>query len=117
MDPAAQDARVKRAIELVKQNPITKVTALAGAVGLSVSRLEHLFKFHTRRRLRDALLDCRLALAAHLLRSTNLEVKEIADLLGYRHPSGFSRPFTLRIGSNPSSYRIRANEQQKMAAE
>ncbi len=52
----------------------------------------------------------RLNNARHLLSSTSLTIKEIAEAVGYENPLYFSRVFTAQLGMAPSLYRSSNSE-------
>lgn len=52
----------------------------------------------------------RLAEAKELLRSSNLDIKKIADTVGYNEASHFNRIFKKTLGLSPSKYRNLFNE-------
>lgn len=53
----------------------------------------------------DFVLMVRLRHAAHLLATTALPVKLVADAVGYASRSHFSRAFKATYGADPSAYR------------
>ena len=61
---------------------------------------------------RDLLCDVRQELAEEYLRNSSIAVLELADLLGYRNSSAFSRAFKQRTGVAPDNWRgnLAANE-------
>jgi two-component system, response regulator YesN len=56
------------------------------------------------------LTEERLRKAAALLLEGNLSVKEIAYVVGYKHPSSFIRAFDRFFGQAPNRYRQTMNE-------
>lgn len=54
---------------------------------------------------RDLLQDVRQELAESYLRNSSIAVLELADLLGYRNASAFSRAFKQRTGAAPDHWR------------
>lgn len=77
---------------------------LAGRVGLSESRLSHLFKQDTGLSFRQYRKRARLARAADLLESTDLSVKEIAAKVG-SDAGRLARDFKAERGVPPREYR------------
>jgi len=57
----------------------------------------------------DLLRDVRLELAETLLKQSDLSMTEIADRLGYRELSAFSRAFKAHCGMAPKTFRLRLN--------
>lgn len=104
---ASTDARVRwLAVQLHQdlQNRIQLADA-AAAVGLSVSRLAHLFTAETG--VSPALYrkNVRLDEAKSLIESSALSVKQVAALVGLG-PSHLAREFRRQYGSNPRAYRL-----------
>ena len=81
------------------------ITALAGLVNLSPSRLRHLFKAETGITPNRFLKEVRLAEAEQLLRTTFLRVKEIMNRVGFLDESHFGHEFKKAYGLAPSKYR------------
>lgn len=52
-------------------------------------------------------IDCRMRIAAGLLRTSVLAIQEIADYVGYGTPQGFSRAYKRWSGETPRTYRDR----------
>jgi AraC family transcriptional regulator of arabinose operon len=81
------------------------VAGLAGLVGLSPSRLTHLFKETVGASIVQTVLQLRLRQAARLLEFTDLTVAEIAAQVGFESAFYFSRQFKAHYGVSPSTYR------------
>ena len=106
------DTRIRRVLELMEREYASRLTAsqLAGVVGLSRSRFEHLFKAETGARLRPALRQIRLQRAQALLAKSSLSIKEIACRVGFLSTSGFARAFARRYGQAPCQWRRRQSQ-------
>ncbi|HEX7151236.1 MAG TPA: helix-turn-helix transcriptional regulator [Thermoanaerobaculia bacterium] len=78
---------------------------LAARVGLSPSRLEHLFREHTRITIRDYLRDRRLRHAAAMLVETDERISQICYSAGFGDPSNFNHAFKKTFGVSPKQYR------------
>lgn len=78
---------------------------LAGATGLSISRLCHLFKNHIGLGAAHYLKLLRMQRAKDLLETSTLSVKEIAARLGYNDPSRFVEDFGKACGQTPLQHR------------
>lgn len=104
------DERVQLALHLLatKLHEPFSLAALAGACGLSVSRLAHLFSAQVGLPPQQYLEELRLQRAAQLLRSTGLRIGEIAEETGYAGAFYFSARFRRKFGMSPSEYRHRA---------
>lgn len=61
---------------------------------------------------RDVLQDVRQELAESYLRHSSIAVLELADMLGYRNASAFSRAFKQRSGLAPDHWRMQRNTTQ-----
>jgi AraC-like DNA-binding protein len=103
------DQRVRAVLQMIQSTPSYDVTRLARTVGLSNSRISHLFKRETGQDLRSILTHYRLDKAAELLQDAEAPVKEVSYIVGYRHTASFNRAFRKKFGCAPQQYR---NEQQ-----
>lgn len=105
---AMMDERVARVMERLSEGELRAEVdweALAGSVGLSLSRLQHLFREQTGKTLLGFAEDRRLELGRRLLAGTNLSVKEIAGKCGYASPFYFSLRFKAATGKSPLHWR------------
>lgn len=82
-----EDFRIENVLQAIKSDPSVRIPDLARRVNLSASRLGHLFKARVGLSLNFYLADERLEKAAHLLRETDMRVKEITYSVGYTHHS------------------------------
>ena len=103
----SRDKRVDLALTLISDNLAENVsmTRVAQAVGLSRSRLAHLFRTATGMSLPEYVEARRIQKAEDLLRMTNRPVKEIARMVGFADPLYFSKRFTRRNGASPRAWR------------
>lgn len=83
---------------------------LAGATGLSVSRVCHLFKSHHGISPAQYLKLLRMRRAKELIEASVLSVKEIGVRLGYDDPSRFVEDFRKTFGSPPLRYREQVSQ-------
>jgi AraC-like DNA-binding protein len=102
---AAPEKRLQRILETAQSGSLTRIRDLACEFNLSASHLQHLFKAQTGSCLGRSLTEERLRRAAALLLDTNLSVKEVAYIVGYKHPSSFIRAFVRYFAQAPSCYR------------
>jgi AraC family transcriptional regulator of arabinose operon len=104
---AGQDPRVRQVLELIAADPAAplRVDQLAREVGLSPSRLAHLFRAETGDSIGNVVLAARLRRAATLLETTGLPVGRIGVEVGFASPYYFSRQFRRRFGMPPTAYR------------
>ncbi len=108
-----RDRRISAVLVTLDANPPKSLRELAPLVNLSFSRLGHLCKAQTGTTLMKHAGSCRLQRAANLLLQTESQVKEIAYVVGYQHPSSFVRAFRRKFGVRPTDYRaiaVAANE-------
>lgn len=99
------DRRIKFVLETIESNPAADVAALSRVAHLSSSRLSHLFKCEVGRSLYSYLADRRLEKAAKLLRRTDIPVKEVSYIVGYRHSPSLVRAFRKKFGCTPIEFR------------
>lgn len=78
---------------------------IAASVGTYREKLNQLFRIHTGMTVFAYIREARIERAAHLLRDTDMEVQDIALLLGFANAGNFATAFRERMGSTPSSYR------------
>jgi len=100
-----QDCRIRKVIQVLKEDPSISLPELAHSCQISNSRLSHLFKREIGTNVKNYRVDHRLQGAAALLLSTGTPIKEIAYSAGYHHSSSFVRAFKARFGSSPACYR------------
>jgi AraC-like DNA-binding protein/mannose-6-phosphate isomerase-like protein (cupin superfamily) len=96
--------RVARYIETHYGTDLT-LRRLARLVDVSPYYLTSLFRRYTGRSAMAYVSDVRHRRALALLRNTDLEVAEVARLVGYKDPYYFSRVFKARQGCPPLLYR------------
>lgn len=102
------DPRVRDAMDHLARHLERKITLddLAGEVGLSASRLSHLFKAESGQTPQQYLEACRMKRAAELLQRTTFSVKQIASAVGFDSPFYFSLRFKAWTKQSPTLYRI-----------
>ena len=105
------DNRLRKVIQMIESESLDTVQALALAVNLSSSHLQHLFKQQTGVCITHLLTEQRLRRAAHLLEASDLSVKEIAFAAGYEHASSFIRAFQRLLAQTPGDYRMQNGQQ------
>ncbi|HKV93394.1 MAG TPA: AraC family transcriptional regulator [Candidatus Angelobacter sp.] len=99
------DYRIRQVLESVEDDPSRTILELAHSVGLSSSRLGHLFRLQVGIDLNSFVRNARLEKAAKLLQGTELSIKEIAAKVGYHHTSSFDRGFEKKFRATPADYR------------
>jgi len=101
------DPRIEEAIHWLSvhmREPI-RIDVLAKAVGLSPSRLSHLFKAATGQTIVETLNGMRIRQAGLLLEHTHRKASEVAQDVGFHNYNHFSNHFHLMFGMNPSEYK------------
>ena len=73
-------------------------------IGVSIGAAQSIFQF-ARAKQRRIIILTRLNHAKHLLKTTDLPVKIIAQNVGYQNVSTFTNAFTNRVGISPSTFR------------
>jgi AraC-like DNA-binding protein len=101
----ASSFRVGKILEIIKSGRPYSVHGLAAEFNLSESHLQHLFKRQTGLSLGRLLTEQKLQIAAGLLKSSQICIKQIAATVGYEHTSSFTRAFERRFAESPGAYR------------
>jgi len=81
------------------------VHELAAAVGLSSSRLAHLFRDEVGQSIRSYVVERRLSMAAFLIVQTDERISQIAYGVGFGDISNFNHAFKKKFGMAPGAYR------------
>ncbi|MGN0159618.1 MAG: helix-turn-helix transcriptional regulator, partial [Brotaphodocola sp.] len=85
------------------------LSELAEHVQLAPTYLSAVFKDETGRSVMEFVIEKKMTYARLLLKNTSVSIQEIAQHLGYRDVSYFSRVFRKKTGMTPSSYRSKSN--------
>lgn len=101
------DSRIVSIPKFILNDKLVHINDIAERIGISASRLQHLFGEVTGLQLGHYMRDLRLAESAVLLVSTTKPVKEIAFCAGYSSSAAFVRAFKLRCGEPPKAFRRR----------
>ncbi|SDX38565.1 helix-turn-helix domain-containing protein [Paenibacillus sp. CF384] len=104
VDPRIDE--IRHLLSTRMQDPI-RIDELARAVGLSPSRLSHLYKESTGSSIVDSLNDMRIRQAALLLEHTDRQASEVALDVGFQNYNHFAGQFRKRYGMNPRAYKNR----------
>jgi len=101
--------RLKRALEYIQANLGGQIHLddLGRAAGLSPFHFAKLFKQSTGSTPHQYVLQRRLARATELLRSTEVNLSEVALECGFADQSHFANVFRRFVGVTPSQYRAR----------
>jgi len=81
------------------------VQSIASAVGCSADYLSHLFQKYNHTNLTSYIIHHRILKAEGLLRTTSLNIAEIARACGYDDPGYFARVFKKINRCTPKAYR------------
>lgn len=84
---------INRAINYIKcnYNKQISLTEIAGSVDLNPEYFSRLFKSETGQNVSMFLMTYRLKIAGELLKTTNLKLYQVGEMVGYYNPSYFSR--------------------------
>lgn len=96
--------RVRTVLDEKYKDPPT-VTELAESVGLSTSRMAHLFRREMGRSIQSYIVERRLVMAAMLLIQTHERISQIAYSVGFGDVSNFNHAFKRRFHMSPREYR------------
>lgn len=104
---ALRDPLVGRIVALMHERPAHDwtVAALGQAVNVSRTVLAERFAALVGMPPMQYLVQWRMALAAHLLRSGRLSLTRIAEQIGYESEAAFSRAFKREYGAPPGAWR------------
>ncbi len=109
-DLPSKDPRIRRAVELLKQEHPFGSSEIAPMLNLSVSRFRHLFKKELNVSPTQYLKLARLEQAKSLIESSFLRIKEVACLVGLNDVSHFVRDYKARYGQTPTETRMSAGK-------
>ncbi|NBC67794.1 helix-turn-helix domain-containing protein [Paenibacillus sacheonensis] len=102
LDPRIEEVRYLLSSRM--REPV-RIEDLAQEIGLSPSRLSHLYKESTGMSIIDSLNDMRIRQAAVLLEHTGRQASEVAADVGFENYNHFANQFRKRFGVNPRSYK------------
>lgn len=103
------DVRVGKAKAFIEDHLGQKllIDDVADAVGLSPSRLAHLFRQETGETVQGNIEGRRMQMAADLLRRTSFPIKQVAASAGFESQFYFSQRFRRFMGVSPQQFRQR----------
>ncbi len=98
---------VKHAMDYLSSNysQNIKINELADYIGVNRSYLTICFKKEFGCSPKEFLMDIRTKKAKSLLKFTDMQIKEVAESVGYIDQLAFSKAFKKQIGMSPSDYR------------
>ena len=100
-------SRLKRTMEFMnaKLGEDLRLETIAKELGVSSSHFAHEFRNSTGQTPYQYVLEQRMAKAKHLLRTTNLPVQAVGELVGFSSPVNFVRAFRQRLETTPETWR------------
>ena len=104
---SAKNDPVAAAMYFIRQqymNPIT-LNDVAAYANMSLYHFSRLFKRDCGYSPHEYIILTRLNRAKHLLKTTDLAIKVIAQKVGYQKVSSFTNAFTARVGISPTLFR------------
>jgi len=104
---AIEDERLRTATIFLRNHYLEKVdiNQLAASVGLSRRGLEYLFRSKLQRSPHEEIMRLRFEQAKLLLRTTRLNIEEIAERAGFNTGHYLCYMFKRHVGKAPSTYR------------
>ena len=123
--PAPQDAPseplnpdaviVNAAKRLISDNlaALPSLSEIARSVGTYREKLSQLFREQTGMTVFAFIREERIARGVQLLRETEIDVQDIALLIGFNNAGNFATAFRERMGATPSAFRLGAESGQK----
>ncbi len=103
---------LKAVIRLIDQNlaNLPSLPDLARKVGTHDKRLSTLFREHMGTTVFAYVREVRLRKSQELLSDSEMNVQDIADLVGFSNAGNFTTAFRQRLGMTPSQYRQQSRE-------
>lgn len=103
--PGDRHAAAARAFIRSRYRTMRDVSEAAGEAGISYDRLRHCFRERYGISMKRWHMEVRVDRARDLLLHSNLPLKAIADLCGFRNPRYFSTCFRQLTGRSPGAFR------------
>ena len=105
------DSEMEKAIQYFNDNYNTEINIeeYAASRGMSVSWFIRNFKQYTNTTPMQYIVSIRVSNAQILLETSNYNITEIGNIVGYDNPLYFSRIFKKQKGTSPSEYRKQRN--------
>ena len=98
--------KVRTVLEEQYRDP-PSIDQLADGVGLSSSRLAHLFRRDMGMSIQSYVIERRLQMAAMLVVQSHEQISQIAYSVGFGDVSNFNHAFKRRFGMSPREYRAK----------
>lgn len=98
---------ISRVVHFIHKNPAKRISVddLANLVNFSSSYLNRKFKERMGETPIRYLDKVRLKVAARLLKREDLDISQVAELIGFEDPKYFSRRFSAYFGISPSQFK------------
>lgn len=98
---------IESALTFIAENysDISSVSDIADSIHLNADYLTRLFKKETGKNISSYLMQYKLNIASNMLRTTKMQVSDIAVKVGIDNISYFSKKFKEQFGMQPLSYR------------
>jgi transcriptional regulator GlxA family with amidase domain len=112
VDGAIRHPKVRQALQYIEEHikePGLTVGRIAEVLGITPTYLSQLFLRHTGEKMSRFIACRRVAMARHLLETTDWQVKRIAREAGFANPKWFFHVFGVIAGQTPSGYRRRSH--------
>lgn len=106
-DGDEQESNVKMAIRFIQKNYGEKISLedVARHVNMSLFHFARVFKKSCGYSPHEFLILTRINHAKHLLKTTELPIKVIAQMVGYQNATTFTNAFTNRVAISPTRFR------------
>ena len=106
-EESAMDRRIRRVRTVLDEQyrDAPSIHELAAMIGLSASRLAHLFREEVGMSIRSYIVERRLQMASMLIVQTHERISQIAYGVGFNDVSNFNHSFKKRFGMSPGDYR------------
>ncbi|CDG85420.1 response regulator transcription factor [Janthinobacterium agaricidamnosum] len=85
---------------------LPQLSEIARSVGTYREKLTHMFREQTGMTVFAFIREARIARGVELLSNTDIDVQDIALLIGFHNAGNFATAFRERMGITPSAYRI-----------
>jgi AraC-like DNA-binding protein len=103
-----REEKLERVLDYIRDNYKNDISnqTLAEIAGYHPYHLNRIFKEYTDKSIHAFILNYRLSVACLLLRSEDMSVNMIAELVGYTDTIQFYKMFKKHIGVTPKQFRI-----------
>jgi len=86
-------------------NKAFSLIELSKIASTNENKLQKMFKIYFKQTVFEYILDCRMFYAKELLQSSDYNINEISQKIGYKHQSNFTIAFTKKFGILPKDIR------------